>query len=416
MSIAAKEAHPGRARWWILAFLFLSTVLNYVDRQTLSILAPMVQADLGIDDRGYASIVQGFLLAYTLAHLGAGWLTDRVGPKVGLALFVGWWSAANIVTGFVHSAIQLGAARFALGLGEAGNYTAAPKTVSERFPAHERGFAVGVYTAGAMVGATIAPPLIGWLALAHGWRMAFIATGALGFIWIIGWWLVHRNAPLAENGPDAAGREDGAAAGSLGWLPLLKQRPVWGLAMARMVTDPVWYFYLFWFPKYMIDERGMTLMQMAQVAWIVYLAADLGALGGGWASGRLVRRGMSPASSRLCLMAGAAVLAPLGASIAGGPSITATFAFAAVVALAHLVFMTNITTLAVDTFPRQHVATIFGIIAAGSGFGGMLSTKLVGELASNGSYHNVFLGMAVLHPIGWLIAWWATRRPSRTAG
>ena len=148
---AAPSPIRSKARWGILAFLFLSTVLNYVDRQTLSILAPIVQMDLGIDDRGYATIVQLFLIAYTLAHLGAGWLTDKVGPKIGLTLFVAWWSLANMLTGLAQSAMQLGMARFALGLGEAGNYTAAPKTVSERFPAHERGFAVGVYTAGAAV-------------------------------------------------------------------------------------------------------------------------------------------------------------------------------------------------------------------------------------------------------------------------
>lgn len=400
-----------KARWGILAFLFLSTVLNYVDRQTLSILAPIVQVDLGIDDRGYATIVQLFLIAYTLAHLGAGWLTDKLGPKLGLALFVGWWSLANMLTGLAQSAMQLGVARFALGLGEAGNYTAAPKTVSERFPAHERGFAVGVYTAGAMVGATISPPLIGWLAVTHGWRAAFMATGALGFVWIIGWWLVHRGAPVVVDEADASSE----AGGKTSWFALLRQRPVWGLALARMFTDPVWYFYLFWFPKYMIDDRGMSLLQMAQVAWIVYLAADLGSLLGGWASGRLVRRGFTPARSRLCLMALAAVLAPAGASIAGGPSISMTFVFAALVAFAHLVFLTNLTTLAVDTFPRRQVATIFGIIAAGSGLGGMLSTKLIGELASTQSYGTVFLAMAVMHPIGWLLAWWAVRRPRHTA-
>lgn len=408
---AAEAASPlrSRMRWAILAMLFLSTVINYVDRQTLSILASTVQAELGMDDLDYAAVVQLFLVAYTLAHLGAGWLTDRLGPKLGLALFVCWWSAANIVTGFAQSAMQLGAARFALGLGEAGNYTAAPKTVAERFPAEERGFAVGVYTAGAMVGATIAPPLIAWLALAHGWRAAFIATGMLGFVWIIGWWLVHHWAPTV------APPNDAEAGGRWGWVPLLRQRPVWGLAVARMITDPVWYFYLFWFPKYMIDDRGLSLMQMAQVAWVVYLAADLGSIGGGVASGRLVRRGMAPARSRLWLMAGAALLAPAGAMIAGSPSIAATFALAALVAFAHLVFLTNLTTLAVDTFPSRHVATIFGIIAAGSGLGGMLSTRVVGEFANAQSYGSVFLMMALLHPLGWLVAWWAVRRPAAQA-
>jgi ACS family hexuronate transporter-like MFS transporter len=154
-----------RVRWAILALLFFSTVLNYVDRQTLSILATTIQKDLAIDDIGYAHVVQLFLIAYTLAYFVVGWLTDRLGSKLALALFVGWWSIANMMTGLVHGIGQLGAARFALGLGEAGNYVAAPKAVSEHYAPHERGFAVGVYTAGAMAGATIAPPLIGWLAL-----------------------------------------------------------------------------------------------------------------------------------------------------------------------------------------------------------------------------------------------------------
>lgn len=412
MSAMRSSAGRSRTRWLILAFLFLSTVLNYVDRQTLSILAPVVQADLGIDDRGYATIVQLFLIAYTLAHIGAGWLTDRLGTKLGLALFVGWWSLANMLTGLAQNAFQLGAARFALGLGEAGNYTAAPKIVSERFPAQERGLAVGVYTAGAMVGATISPPLIAWLAYAYGWRAAFVATGALGFVWIAGWWTIHRWLPPVEAAPDAGA----VAEGRRGWLRLLRQRPVWGLALARMITDPVWYFYLFWFPKYMIDDRSMTLLQMAQVAWIVYLAADFGSLVGGYASGRLVRRGFSPVSSRLWLMGCAALLAPAGAVIAGDPSISMTFVIAALVACAHLMFMTNLTTLAVDIFPQRHVATIFGIIAAGSGLGGMLSTRLVGEFASARDYGTVFLVMAALHPLGWLLAWWAVRRTkARTA-
>ena len=185
---------PSRRRWAILALLFASTILNYVDRQTLSILAASIQGELGMTDGDYARIVQVFLFTYTLAYLGAGWVTDRLGTKLSLALFVGWWSIANMLTGLVQNVTQLGAARAALGLGEAGNYTAGPKAVSEHFPPAERGFAVGVYTAGAMIGATIAPPLIAWLALAHSWRAAFVITGAAGFVWIAAWFWIYRSA------------------------------------------------------------------------------------------------------------------------------------------------------------------------------------------------------------------------------
>ena len=391
-------ATPGGIRWAILALLFASTVLNYVDRQTLSILATTIQADLRISDTGYAGIVQLFLIAYTLAYLVVGWITDKLGSRVALALFVGWWSLANIATGLVQSVSQLGVTRFLLGLGEAGNYVAAPKTVSERIPAHERGFAVGVYTAGAMVGATIAPPLIGWLALSYGWRAAFAVTGGLGFIWLAAWLLLFRKTPEAE----AAEVEDGEPRWPL--RRILSHRSVWGLALARTISDPVWYFYLFWFPKYLIDARGMTLLGVAATAWLVYLAADMGSIFGGAASGRLVRRGMAPAEARLRLMGLAACVAPFGALIATQPSVPLTYALGALVALAHMTFLVNLTTLAVDIFPKRQLGTIFGLIAAGSGLGGILSTGIVGQFAQGHDYASLFLAMAVLHPVGWLIA------------
>jgi len=405
VSVAAPRS---RIRWAILALLFGSTVLNYVDRQTLSILATTIQADLKLSDTDYAGVVQLFLIAYTIAYLGVGWVTDRLGPKIALTLFVAWWSIANMVTGFVQSAGQLGTARFFLGLGEAGNYVAAPKTVSERFPPQERGFAVGVYTAGAMVGATIAPPLIGWLALTYGWRAAFLVTGGLGFVWIAAWLLVFRKAPKIEG-------SEGEGESEVKWplRRILSDRGVWGLALARSITDPVWYFYLFWFPKYLIDGRGMTLMGVAATAWLVYLAADVGSIFGGGASGRLVKRGLAPATSRLRLMGFAACLAPLGALIATQPSLALTYALGALVALAHMAFLVNLTTLAVDIFPPRQVGTIFGLIAAGSGVGGIISTGIVGHFAEGRDYAPLFLAMAALHPIGWLIARFSISRARR---
>ena len=313
-----------KLRWAILAMLFAATVLNYVDRQTLSILASQVQKDLGIDDLGYARIVQSFLIAYALSYLGAGWVTDKLGAKLTLALFLGWWSLANMATGWVRNAAQLGFARLMLGIGEPGVYTAGPKAVAEHFPLQERGFAIGVYTAGAMIGATIAPPLIAWLSLQYGWRAAFVVTGAAGFVWLAVWLLVYRS-------PDGA--EPARTKEPIRWGPILRDRRVWGLAVARMIADPVWYFYLFWFPKYLTDERGMGLMQVASVAWIVYLAADVGSIGGGWFSGRLIRAGIAPARSRLIAMTCAAAVAPIGMLISLQFGIAPTIALGALVAL-----------------------------------------------------------------------------------
>lgn len=393
-------------RWAIVAMLFASTVLNYLDRQTLSILATTVQADLGMSDLAYAHVVQLFLLAYAFAYLLAGRVTDWLGTRLSLALFVGWWSIANMLTGLAQNVSQLGAARFALGLGEAGNYTAGPKAVSEHFEPAERGLALGIYTAGAMVGATIAPPLIGWLALTHGWRAAFIVTGALGLFWILAWFAIYPRSTDSREALPVAPLGERAL-----WRSILSERAVWGLAMARLIADPVWYFYLFWFPKYLQESRDLSLALVASVAWLVYLAADFGSVGGGLLSGRLIRRGMSPARARLVAMGLAACLAPVGFLIAGEPSIPVTLALAATVAFAHLIFQINISTLVVDLYPGHVVATVFGVIGAGSALGGILSTQVVGLLVTQQSYGMVFILMAFCHPIAFAIAWWATRSP-----
>jgi ACS family hexuronate transporter-like MFS transporter len=389
-----------KLRWTILAMLFAATVLNYVDRQTLSILASSVQKDLGIDDLGYARIVQSFLIAYAISYLAAGWITDKLGAKVSLALFLGWWSLANMATGWVRTAGQLAFARMMLGIGEPGVYTAGPKAVAEHFPPAERGFALGMYTAGAMVGATIAPPLIAWLALKYGWRAAFVITGVAGFVWLAVWLFVYRS-------PE--GEQPARTKEPIVWGPILRDRRVWGLAAARLIADPVWYFYLFWFPKYLTDQRGMTLIQVASLAWIVYLAADLGSIGGGWFSGRLIRSGIAPPRSRLISMGCAAAVAPLGMLIALQLGTAPTLALGALVAFAHLVFQVNIGVLVVDLFPMRNVATVFGLIAAGSAFGGFASTYVVGQLASTGAYDGIFLLMGMLHPTAWLVAWLSTR-------
>lgn len=393
---------PSKSRWVILGLLFASTVLNYLDRQTLSILATAVQTDLGMTTIDYGHVVQAFLIAYTFAYLMAGRLTDWLGGKRGLMLFVVWWSTANMLTGLVANKVQLIAARVALGLGEAGNYTAGPKVVGEHFPPAERGFAVGVYTAGAMVGATIAPPLITWLALAHGWRAAFVATGALGLVWALAWALFYRAPAHSFAQTDTA---QASASEWSKWSAILKDRRVWGLAAARMLADPVWYFYLFWFPKYLGEARGMELTAIAALLWLVYLAADFGSIGGGLLSGRLIRKGVAPDRSRLLVMTLAACIAPLGALIAGAPPLAVTFALGAVVAGAHLIFQTNISTLVVDTFDAKRVATIFGFIAAGSGLGGIVSTQVVMHFASAGHYGPLFLMMALLHPLAVGVAW-----------
>ncbi|HET8547644.1 MAG TPA: MFS transporter, partial [Bryobacteraceae bacterium] len=308
------------------------------------------------------------------------------------------WSIANMLTALASGARSLGVFRFLLGLGEAGNYTAAPKAVGEWFDVKQRGLAVGIYTAGAMVGATIAPPLIAFLAMRYGWRWAFVTTGLAGVLWIVPWLLLYHGAPQrAEPAPPAA------AAGWAHWRDALSRRSVWLLIVARMLTDPVWYFYLFWFPKYLTDVRGLSLAELGAVSWFVYLAADAGSLAGGWVSGYLIGRGAPAIASRRRVMTAAALMVPAGAIVATGVSLTASLALGALVAFSHLTWQVTMGALIVDLYPPRIMATLFGIIAAGSGFGGMLSTQLVGYAVTNLSWTPVFASMALLHPAAALL-------------
>ncbi|MEJ1970995.1 MAG: MFS transporter [Lacunisphaera sp.] len=307
-----------RFRWLILSLVFLAAVLNYIDRQTLSALAPTIQRDLGMDDRDYANVLNIFLAAYTAAYLIAGRLVDALGARFGMGVFVVWWSLANMLTAWAQGMRTLSAFRFLLGLGEAGVWPAASKVVASWFPASERALAIGLYTTGATVGAILAPylviPLAGFsfpervtsmvelLGWEHGvgWRIAFVLTGLAGVLWL-GLWLKFYREPrdsayiaeaelkLLSHG--AGGQVADEAA--WGWRKILKSRLVWLLLLGRLLTDPVWYFFQFWLPKYLHSERDLTQEQL-KITWIVYAAAGLGSLVGGWSSGILVAKKISP--------------------------------------------------------------------------------------------------------------------------
>lgn len=411
-------------RWWIVALIFFASVLNYVDRQALSILAPTIQQELGLSNEDYASVLNAFLVAYTVALILSGKIVDRFGVRFGLALFVGWWSVANILTGFARSAVSLGVCRFLLGLGEAGNWTAAPKAVSEWFPARERGLAIGIYTLGATVGATLAPILIVGLASWHSWQAAFIVTGSAGLVWLVPWLLLYRRPgehprltaeerTLIESGQAADLAADPAAAPDWGkWHRVLLRREVLLLIFARMLTDPVWYFFQFWFAKYLYDSRGLDQKSLS-VTWVVYLAADIGVLAGGWLSGLLIKRGTAPVRSRLWIMLACAALVPLGAAIPHVDALWLVLAFGMVAVLAHLAWLINLSALVVDLVPRGSLAFAFGVIAAGSSLGGLMMNRAVGSLVTNTSYDPAFGFMLLLHPLAWLLAWQLRPRAAR---
>jgi len=404
-------------RWFILGLLFCASIINYVDRQSLSILARTIQDELVISDIGYSHVIQFFLFAYMVSFLVSGWVTDRLGIRASMALFIGWWSIANILTGFVGSIRGLAAARFLLGAGESGLYVVAPKVVAQLFPASQRGLAVGIYSAGATVGATIAPPLLAWLTLNYGWRSAFVVGGAIGLLWVVPWLLVYRptqtDLPVA---PSQASPLPALERDATRWWDIFLTREVLLLLAIRALTDPVWQFILFWLPKYLTDVHGLTLAQVGRIGWVPYLAADIGGILGGYASGFLITRGFRVVDARKWVMVLCGLTIPCGALLVMRTgNINAIVILMAVIAFAEFTWMVTMTALAVDVLPMQRFGRMFGVIAAGSGFGGMLFMQAVGRLVTSFSYMPVFVLIACLHPIA-LIAVWRIAQARPAAG
>ena len=401
-------------RWWVVALLFTATIINYVDRQTFSILAKEIQNALHISDVGYAGVVQLFLISYTLAYLVAGRVTDYLGTKIGMVVFIVWWSIAEALTGVSRTVFALGFYRLMVGLGEPGNWTVQAKAISEWFPPRDRGLAYGICTAGATAGATLAVPMVAFLGAIHGWRVPFIVTGLCGLLWVLPWVALYRSPTIArETGDVAAGLSGNSLSQESEWCRwkvLLGDLNTWLLTLARFLTDPVWYFFLFWFPKYLLGVHSMSLVQVGELAWVVYFAAGMGTILGGWASGFLVKSGLQPVSARKRIMLISALIVPSSALIAFVATTTWVLVIASLVVLAQLAWQVTLGTLIIDLYPQRIVATVFGIIATGSGLGGILSTNAIGHLVTHFSYRPVYLMMAFLHPCA-LILLWRIRTP-----
>jgi ACS family hexuronate transporter-like MFS transporter len=442
-------------RWWVVGLLFLAAVLNYVDRQTLSALAPTIQKDLNMNEQDYANVVNIFLVAYTIAYLLSGRIADKFGTRTGMFIFVAWWSIANAFTAAANSIASLSAYRFALGLGEAGIWPAASKAVSEWFPKKERAFAIGLYTMGATIGATVAPyiviPLatynyassfpviVDWLGQGTGWRLAFILTGLAGLVWLIPWLMVYRQpqnsklitaAELKLICDDAATDDpaDSAKQNTWSWKQVLLFKGTWLLLLGRLVTDPVWYFYQFWFPKYLSSDRHLSQEQL-KITWVIYAAAGVGSLLGGWLSGRLVKKGVAPVKSRLWVMLGCAFIMPLSPFISQVTGLNLAMTITVCAVMASLAWLINISSLVLDVVPKHSLGTVFSIVAAGSTIGGIMMNTIVASMVSGRStkaagfldkglhvllspildavqgqgYAWWFIIMAFLHPVGWLI-------------
>jgi len=396
-------------RWYVAALLFASTVINYIDRQALSVVAPVLTQELNISQVEYGYIVQSFLIAYTVMYVVSGVLVDHWGTRLSLAVFVTWWSAANILHMFARSAVQLAGFRFLLGMGEPGNYMAAAKAISEWYPPKERAFVNGLINAGSALGAIIAAPLVVWITMHYGWRFSFMVTGALGFVWLVLWLALyrlpgeHRRITAGELSyiRSSPGELDNSTPAK--WGELWRQREVWGLLLARFFSDPVWWFYLFWMPKYLAEQRGFSLAEIGLFAWLPYLTSDLGALAGGYISGRLLGGKRTALQARYATMLPAALFMPASIAIPFIDSSALALALICLVTLAHQVWKTNLMTITNDIYPVASIGSVSGIVSLGSGVGGAVFMNLTGRIVQAFSYSSIFVIMGFLHPAAYLV-------------
>ena len=396
---------PSRVRWWIVWTLFFSTVTNYISRQTFSVLSPAIVAQFHFTHTDLAKILSAFQLSYAVTWLLGGILLDLIGTRLGLALAVSFWSIVNILTGFAHSLFGFASFRFLLGIGEGFNWPGASKVVAEWFPAKERSVAVAIFDSGSSVGGAIAALTLPLIAVAFGWRAAFVASGLLGFVWLIAWLRVyhpldrHPRVAPEETAMIRAGQESsshGSGQGARRWLDLAGNRNVWAIVLGRALTDPIWWFYVFWLPQYLSDARGFSLQKIALFAWMPFVAADVGNFTGGFVSGYCVRRGIPVVRARtwVCVFSCLPILA--GIPAAGVHSATLALALICFALWGYASWSTMGLTLPSDLFPQDVVATVTGLSGLAAGLAGAGFTYAVGLLVDRFSYRPAFLAAGLL--------------------
>ena len=380
----------------MIALAFCATAINYLDRQTLSVAAPVLADQFGMSDIAYSRITTAFLLAYTIMNGISGPLIDRLGTRLGYALCVGWWSAAAMLHALARGAFSLGVFRFLLGMGEAGNWPGAVKVVAEWFPENERALASGIFNSGSAAGAILAPPVVAWLLLHLGWQSAFLFVGITGAIWLVFWGKLYHTPALPAGAPPEK---------TVPVRTLLQSRFVWAFTISKIFLDPVWYFYIFWFPKYLKTARQFDIAGIGQVAWIPFAVAGAGNLAGGWLSGVLLRRGWSVTSARKSAVTFFTVL-----MMAAVPAVLATEAWMSIacVSVAMLGYtgaVANMLTIPADVFDKTTVASVYGLASMGSGFGGMVFTLITGWVVERYSYTPAFIGFGFVPLICSAILW-----------
>src|SRR5262249_28023928 len=393
-TVSGLRTQIGRYRWVICALLFFATTINYVDRQVLGILAPDLQKEIGWTELDYGRIVIAFQVSYAVMMLVWGRILDRIGTKLGLGLAVAWWAVGAMGPALGRSAMGFGLARFLLGVGEAANFPASIKTVAEWFPKSERAFATGIFNAGTNIGAIVAPIVVPIIAAKWGWRPAFVPTGAMGFAWLFAWAALY--FPLDEHPRvEAAERayiHDGAGEITPAPTPLSEvfgTRQLWAFALGKMLTDPIWWFYLFWLPKFLAAEHGIRGVALIPYLTTVYVISDVGSVLGGYLSSALIKAGWSVNRARKTAMGVVAAIVPSVIIASQTKNAWTAVLLIGLATACHQAWSANIFTLASDMFPRRAVGTVVGFGGFAGGVGGVLIAEFRGRvLNANPKYYS----------------------------
>jgi MFS transporter, ACS family, hexuronate transporter len=386
----------GYFRWVICALLLFGVTKNYMDRQVLGILKTTLQHDLGWNEIDYGNLVFAFQAAYAVGMVVVGRLVDRLGTRLGYALAMVFWSLASMAHAFSGSFTSFIVARSALGFGESGVFPASIKTVAEWFPKKERALATGIFNAGTNIGAIITPLVVPWITIQWGWRWAFIITGALGFVWLIFWLLLYRKPdehPRLSKAELAYIRSDPQVPmAKIKWARLIPHRQTWAFVVGKFLTDPIWWFYLFWIPDFLERKHGLSLMKIGLPIVVIYVIADVGSVAGGWLSSWLIHRGRTVNFARKTTLLICAVCVVPIVFAYNMQSLWGAVLLIGLAAAAHQGFSANLFTLTSDTFPAQAVGSVVGMGGMAGSLGGMLIATIVGHtLQWTGSYMVPFL-------------------------
>lgn len=394
-TVQQAAAKAGSYRWMIVALLFAATVINYVDRQMIGVLKPTLMEDLGWTEKDFAGVIIWFQFAYAIGYIAFGKIVDQVGARTGYAVAFVIWQIAHIFHGAASTITQFAIARFALGIGESGNFPAGIKAVTEWFPAKERAFAIGVFNAGANIGAVITPLVVPLMVIAWGWRSAFVITGVVSFVWLIAWWAMYRHPRehrKVTSGELAWIEQDPAdPVVPLGYGAVFTRKETWAYALGKFFIDPIWWFFLFWLPGYLFERYDLNLLTFGLPLAAIYLISDVGSVAGGWLSSRLMKAGWTANRARkLTMFICACAVIP----VVFAESISSVWVAVLVIGLAtaaHQAFSANLYALPADLFPRAAVGSVVGIGGTAGAIGGMLMSFYAGEVLQRlGTYWPLF--------------------------